>query len=64
MAELEDRDAQVRDALLSVLAEKTIEELTDTSRRDDLKSELLEAVRSLGFEGELLQLHIPQFVVQ
>ena len=64
VTELSDRDAEVRDALLAVLARKTVDELTDTSRRDGLKDELLEAIRALSFQGDLLQIHIPQFVVQ
>lgn len=61
--EAEDRDSEIRDTLLSALGTKTIEELTDPSRREALKHELLEAIRALGFSGELLQVHIPQFVV-
>lgn len=64
VTELEDRDAEVRDALLTVLALKTVDELTDTSGRDALKGELLDAVRALTIQGKLLQIHIPQFVVQ
>jgi len=62
--EAEDRDPEVRDALLGVLGRKTVDELTDTTRRDALKEELLAAVQGLGFGDRILRIHIPQFVVQ
>ncbi len=62
--EAEDRDPEIRDILLSALGLKTIDELTDPGAREALKAELLAAVRALGFSGELLHVHIPQFVVQ
>ena len=62
--EVEERDSEIRDVLLSTLGIKTIDELTDPGSREALKHELLEAIRTLVFNGELLHIHIPQFVVQ
>jgi len=62
--EAEDRDPEIRDALLSALGRKTIDELTDPGAREALKDEILQVIRGLGFAGELLQVHIPQFIVQ
>lgn len=64
VTEAEERDPEVRDVLLGVLATKTVDELTDISRREELKGQLLVAVQSLELHGEVLQIHIPQFVVQ
>ena len=62
--EAADRGPEIRDVLLSALSTKTIAELTDPGAREALRVELLEAIRGLAFEGELLYVHIPQFVGQ
>ena len=62
--EMKNRDAQVRDALLTVLGHKTVEQLTDITGRDSLKSELKSAVSSLFPEGTVQAIYLPQFVIQ
>lgn len=62
--QLESRDAQVRDALLTVLGHKTVEELTDVTARDSLKVELKSAVAELFPEGTVTGIYLPQFVIQ
>lgn len=62
--EMASRDAQVRDALLTVLGHKTVEELTDISARDSLKSELKGAVSGILPEGVVRGIYLPQFVIQ
>lgn len=64
VTELADRDAEVRDIMLGVLSKKTVEELIDTSRREDIKDELLQALEALHVEGTILKIHIPQWIVQ
>lgn len=62
--EMEARDAQVRDALLTVLGHKTVEQLTDIAARDSLKSELKTAVSGIVPEGTVQGVYLPQFVIQ
>ncbi|HEX6925018.1 MAG TPA: flagellar basal body-associated FliL family protein [Longimicrobiaceae bacterium] len=63
-AQMGARDAQVRDALLSVLGHKTVEQLTDITARDSLKSELKDAVSGFFPEGTIRAIYLPQFVIQ
>lgn len=63
-AEMEARDAEVRDALLTVLGHKTVEQLTDIAARDSLKSELKSAVSALFPQGTVRGIYLPQFVIQ
>lgn len=63
-AEAEARDAQVRDALLTVLGHKTVDELTNIAARDSLKVELQAAVAELFPEGTVTAIYLPQFVIQ
>lgn len=62
--EMKARDAQVRDALLTVLGRKTVEELTNVAARDSLKLELKTAVSQLFPEGTVRGIYLPQFVIQ
>lgn len=64
VAAMEARDAQVRDAVLTVLGQKTVEELTDIARRDSLKTELKTAVSGMFPEGTVRGIYLPQFVIQ
>jgi len=62
--QLKQRDAHVRDALLSVLGHKTVEDLTNIAGRDSIKSELQTAVSALFPKGTVRGLYLPQFVIQ
>lgn len=64
LTELQARDAQVRDALLTVLGHKTVEQLTDITARDSLKVELKDAVSGFFPEGTIRAIYLPQFVIQ
>lgn len=57
-------EAEVRDALQTVLASKTVEQLSDVSARDALKIELQRAVAGLLREGRVERVYLPQFVLQ
>ncbi len=63
LSELESREAEVRDRLMSLLGSKTVEELTDVRRRDSLKAEIRAALMELGFEG-IDAVFLPTFVIQ
>lgn len=61
---MKSRDAQVRDALLTVLGRKTVEDLTDIAGRDSLKSEMQTAVSAMFPKGTVRGIYLPQFVIQ
>lgn len=63
-ARLADRDAEARDALISVLGSKTVAELSDVRRRDELKTELVHVLSELIPNGRVRALYLPQFVIQ
>lgn len=64
VAAMRARDSQVRDALLTVLGHKTVEQLTEIAGRDSLKSELKAAVSGMFPEGTVRGIYLPQFVIQ
>jgi flagellar FliL protein len=61
---LKERDAEVRDVLLSRLSRKTVEELTDMGGRDALKAEMLGMLAPMFPAGTVKQVFFPQFVIQ
>ena len=61
---MKDHEAEVRDLILSLLGKKTIDELTDMSKRDAVKKEVLEAVSPVFPKGAVVKVFFPQFVVQ
>ena len=63
-AELEARDAEARDLLQTVLAIRTVDELSDISLRDEIRNDLRIALNTmLGYEG-VHRIFLPQFVIQ
>jgi flagellar FliL protein len=61
---MKEREAEVRDHILSLLGKKTVEELTDIARRDEVKQEVLEAIAPMFPKGAVVKVFFPQFVVQ
>ena len=62
--ELSDRDAEVRDMLLTALASRTVEELADVSLRGVIREELRMSLNDmLGREG-VMRIFFPTFVIQ
>lgn len=63
-ASMQQRDSEVRDAILRVLGAKTVGQLADMAGRPALKQELRTAVDSV-FGGETVSnVYLPQFVIQ
>lgn len=61
---MKTRDIEMRDLMLGVLAEKTVDELTDVSQREAIKDELRVAIdRALG-RGAVRRVYLHQFVIQ
>lgn len=58
------RDAEVRDAILTVIGSKTVEQLVDIAARNPLKAELKDSVAPLFPKEAVTQIYFPQFVVQ
>lgn len=63
-AELKDRDAEIRDRIVTLLGSRTIEQLSDPASRDVLKSDLAAAIGALFKEGTVKRILLPQFVIQ
>lgn len=64
IATITARDVEIRDAFVMVLASKTVEELTDVSRRRQLSDELRVAAEKVVGPGVVRRIFIPQFVIQ
>jgi flagellar FliL protein len=58
------RDAELRDIIVRTLGSKTVEELSDMATRDTLKSEIRQKAVGLIGEAALLDVYLPQFVIQ
>lgn len=62
---LGDLSPAARDAVLTLLASQTVSELSDVTRRDSLKAEILDSFnRILGDDGPITQVYFTQFVLQ
>jgi flagellar protein FliL len=62
--ELEQKEMEVRDALNTVLASKGLAELTDSSLRDSLRSEISGRVAMMLKGGSLRNVYFSKFIVQ
>jgi flagellar basal body-associated protein FliL len=61
---MKDHEAEVRDVILGLLGKKTIDDLTDISKREGVKKEVLDAVAPVFPKGTVVKVFFPQFVVQ
>ena len=62
--QLKERDAEAREVVLRALGSKTVAELSDLAKRDELKEELRQALLGVVDAGRILRIHLPQFVIQ
>lgn len=62
--ELENKTVVVQDAVLNLLSSKTVEELSDPDRRDELKEELRKETNSILGSGAIKRLYFTEFVLQ
>jgi flagellar FliL protein len=59
------RDAELRDAVLRLLGERTVDQLSDVTMREELKKQLTDSLNSrLGMKGAIKRVYFPQFVIQ
>jgi flagellar FliL protein len=61
---MKDHEAEVRDHILALLGKKTVDELADITKRDQIKKEVLDAVSPLFSKGAVRKVFFPQFVIQ
>jgi flagellar FliL protein len=63
--EMNGRDAELRDAILRVLGERTVDQLADMGLREGLKKELIDSLNSrLQSKTAVKRVYFPQFVIQ
>ncbi len=62
--DLAARDIELRDALLRLLGSKTVEDLSDISKRDALTEEMLATIDTRLGEGVVRRVYLPQFMIQ
>jgi flagellar protein FliL len=63
--EMAGRDAELRDAILRILGDRTVDQLADMSLRDGLKKELVDSLNSrLESKTAIKRVYFPQFVIQ
>mgnify|MGYP001810993645 FL=1 len=62
--DFKNRDAELRDIILTSLGTKSVDELTDISKREAFKKELHTAVTARFGKKAVKSLYFPQFVVQ
>lgn len=58
------RDAELRDAVLVTVGNRTVEQLADMGVRDSLKVELQAATKKLFRKAVVRRVYFPQFVIQ
>lgn len=64
LAELEARQAQVRDLFIREFSTRTLEELTDPTVREELRAACQEKVNSVLVKGEIVNLYFTDYVMQ
>ena len=61
---LEDKKIQVRDLLIAILSARTVEQLTDTAERDNMRGEIKERLNELIGGEELAAVYFVDYVLQ
>lgn len=61
---LHDREVQLRDEVMAVLAQQPLDSLVQATSRDRVKEKLSAIVRPMLPAGAPLQVYLPQFVIQ
>ena len=63
--EMTGRDAELRDAVLHILGERTVDQLADVNLRDLLKKQLTDSLNArLQSKTAIKRVYFPQFVIQ
>jgi len=64
LEELKEKEVVVRDTVLKLLSQRTVEELADISLRTQLKQELRDAVNAVLRKGKIDRVYFTQYVLQ
>jgi flagellar FliL protein len=64
IADLETKEVVVRDRMIRLLGERTSDELSDISKRDTIKTELLDSINDVLKDGAIDRLYFTQYVLQ
>ena len=61
---LEEHDLQIRDAIISILSNQTMEDLAKPDARETVKKNLAEGLTPLTGNPKWIEIYLPQFVIQ
>ena len=64
VSDIEARDPEVRDVILTLLSGKTVQELADVTQRPALREELRQRLNRLLGGDQVVRLYLPRFVIQ
>lgn len=62
--EMRGRDPEVRDMINRNLGGRTVEELTDLARREEIRDDLRDTLNEMLHYGKVEKVYLPQFVIQ
>jgi len=63
-AELGNKKAVIKDTVITVLSQKTIEEISTTKGKEKLKEELMERMNEFLVDGQITNIFFTDFVIQ
>jgi len=63
-AEIQSKEVIVNDILINVLSSKTLEELSDVTKRKDLRREIAKKVDEILTQGRVQNVYFSKFIIQ
>ncbi len=63
-AEIQSKEVVVNDILINILSSKTLEELSDVSRRKELRREIAKKVDEILTNGKVQNVYFSKFIIQ
>ncbi len=63
-AEIQSKEVVVNDILINILSSKTLEELSDVSRRKELRREIAKKVDEILTNGRVQNVYFSKFIIQ
>ncbi len=61
---LDEKKLQLRDAMINILSSKTIEQLTNSAEKENIRTEITQAFNRILGEGKVHQIYFVEFVLQ
>ena len=62
--EIERKDPQIRDAIITLLSQKDISYLVDIRQRESLRGEILETINRHLSQGQVIKVYFVQYMLQ